>query len=140
LARALGAAVIPSPRRELGFVPVHVTEATMDDPLASSFEDGDLVFQWHRDTFDLPEGAVRLLEGEAVTNQAFRAGEMAWGFQFHIEVTREELESWLVLAEPALEREWGRSSEELRREADRYLPVQNERSVELFRRFASVLR
>jgi GMP synthase-like glutamine amidotransferase len=140
LARALGAVVTQSPRRELGFFPVRFTGATRSDPLASCFEDGDLVFQWHRDTFDLPEGAVRLLEGEAVTNQAFRAGEHAWGFQFHLEVTREELDVWLGLAEPAIDREWGRSSEELRREADRYLPVQNERSVELFRRFASVLR
>lgn len=140
LARALGAAVTPSPRRELGFFPVHVTEATTDDPLASSFQDGDLVFQWHRDTFDLPEGAARILEGEAVANQAFRAGQQAWGFQFHLEVTHDELDAWLGLAEETIEKEWGTTAEELRGEADRYLPVQSERSAEVFRRFAGFLR
>jgi GMP synthase (glutamine-hydrolysing) len=139
LARALGATVTRSPRRELGFFPVRFTEATRTDPLASCFQDGDLVFQWHRDTFALPDGATLLLEGGAVANQGFRAGERAWGFQFHLEVTREELDAWLELAEPALKREWGRTADELRREADRYLPVQNERSVEVFRRFAGFL-
>jgi GMP synthase (glutamine-hydrolysing) len=139
LARALGAAVTPSPRRELGFFRIRSTEATRADPLASCFQDGDVVFQWHRDTFALPDGATLLLEGNAVDNQAFRAGERAWGFQFHLEVTREELDAWLRLAEPTLEREWGPTADELRRQADRYLPVQNERSVELFRRFAGFL-
>jgi GMP synthase (glutamine-hydrolysing) len=140
LARALGAAVTPSPRRELGFFPVRSTEATGADPLASCFQDGDVVFQWHRDTFALPDGATRLLEGGTVANQAFRAGERAWGFQFHLEVTPEELDAWLRLAEPTLEREWGRTADELRRESDRYLPRQQERSARLFRRFAGLLR
>lgn len=139
LARALGAAVTPSPRQELGFFPVRSTEATGADPLASCFQDGDVVFQWHRDTFGLPAGATRLLEGETVANQAFRAGEQAWGFQFHLEVTPEELEGWLGLAGPRLEAEWGRTVDE-RWEAQRYLPLQLERSAELFRRFAALLR
>jgi GMP synthase (glutamine-hydrolysing) len=140
LARALGAAVTQSPRRELGFFPVRFTETTATDPLASCFQNGDLVFQWHRDTFALPGGAARLLKGEAVANQAFRAGEQAWGFQFHLEVTPEELDAWLGLAEPTLEAEWGRTVDEVRREAQRYLPLQLERSAELFRRFAGLLR
>jgi GMP synthase (glutamine-hydrolysing) len=140
LARALGAAVTRSPRRELGFFPVRATAATAADPLASCFQDGDLVFQWHRDTFALPDRATLLLEGKTVTNQAFRAGERAWGFQFHFEVTREELERWFGLAGPSLERVWDRTGEELRREADRYLPRQHERSEALFSRFAGLLR
>jgi GMP synthase (glutamine-hydrolysing) len=140
LARALGAAVTRAPRRELGFFPVRATAATEADPLATCFEDGDLVFQWHRDTFALPDRATLLLEGETVTNQAFRAGERAWGFQFHFEVTREKLEKWFELAGPSLEREWDRAGDELRREADRYLSLQHERSEALFSRFAGLLR
>ena len=139
LARALGAGVTPSPRRELGFIPVRHTESTPADPLASCFQDGDLVFQWHRDSFTLPEGGALLLQGEAVPNQAYRAGEQAWGFQFHLEVTPGELDAWLGLAEANLQREWGRTADELRREADQYLPLQHERSAELFRRFAGLL-
>lgn len=77
LARALEAQVAPSPVRELGFFPVRPTSAAADDPLASSFRDGDYMFQWHRDTFELPAGATLLLEGEGVPRQAFRAGQRA---------------------------------------------------------------
>lgn len=139
LARALGASVIPSSRRELGFFPVHTTEASADDLLASCFRDGDMVFQWHRDTFDIPAGATLLLQGEVVPSQAFRAGDRAWGFQFHVEASSQELDAWLDLAGGTLEREWGRTPAELREDADRYLPTQQARSRELFRRFAQFL-
>jgi GMP synthase-like glutamine amidotransferase len=139
LARALGTAVTPSPLRELGFFPVRPTPAAADDPLASCFRPGDQVFQWHRDTFDIPAGATLLLEGEGVRHQAFRAGPRAWGFQFHLEVTREELEAWFDLAEPTLAREWGRTRDELLLEADRLLAAQQGRAREVFRRFATLL-
>jgi GMP synthase (glutamine-hydrolysing) len=139
LARALGAAVTPSPRREVGFFPLRPTAAGADDPLASCFLDGDLVFQWHRDTFGLPDEGTLLLEGEPVAHQAFRAGERAWGFQFHLEVSSRELDEWLALAAETLERDWRRTPKEVREEADRFLPTQHERSRELFRRFAGLL-
>jgi GMP synthase (glutamine-hydrolysing) len=139
LARTLGAAVTPSAHRELGFFPVRTTDSGAADPLTSCFQDGDLVFQWHRDTFDIPRGGTHLLEGEAVPNQGFRAGELAWGFQFHVEVSSEKLDAWLELAAEDLEREWGRTADELRAEAGRYLPTQQERARELFRRFARLL-
>ena len=50
--------------------------------------------QWHGDTFDLPEGAVRLARSPAVANQAFRVGERAYGVQFHLEVTAEMAREW----------------------------------------------
>ena len=34
--------------------------------------DGLVTLQWHGDTFDLPEGAVRLAGSPAYPNQAFR--------------------------------------------------------------------
>ena len=49
--------------------------------------------QWHGDTFDLPDGAVRLAGSPAYPNQAFRF-ERAYGVQFHLEVS------------PAMAREW----------------------------------
>jgi GMP synthase-like glutamine amidotransferase len=50
--------------------------------------------QWHEDTFDLPPGAVPLLEGEACRNQAFRVAEVVWGFQCHFEVDRGTMLAW----------------------------------------------
>ena len=53
------------------------------------------MFQWHGDTFDLPVGAVHLARSERCRHQAFRWGHNAYGFQFHIEMTPEMVESWL---------------------------------------------
>ncbi len=81
LARAMDRPVVKAARRELGFEPVHPTEAAANDPLLSAFADGDRVFQWHQDTFELPDGAMLLATGEDVPHQAFRVGERAWGIQ-----------------------------------------------------------
>src|SRR5439155_972249 len=64
--------------------------------------------QWHGDTFDLPEGAVRLAGSPAYPNQAFRF-ENAYGVQFHLEVSGDMAREWLDVPEyaSALERTIG---------------------------------
>ncbi|MGH2800670.1 MAG: type 1 glutamine amidotransferase, partial [Thermoleophilaceae bacterium] len=56
-----------------------------------------LAAQWHGDTFDLPPGAVRLASSPLAPNQAFRAGERAYGVQFHLEVTGEMANEWSTI-------------------------------------------
>jgi GMP synthase-like glutamine amidotransferase len=51
------------------------------------------VFHWHKETFDLPEGARLLATGKAVKNQAFMINN-ALGVQFHPEVTKEIIAFW----------------------------------------------
>jgi GMP synthase-like glutamine amidotransferase len=51
------------------------------------------VFQWHRETFDLPDGAKLLATGKGVPNQAFLLGH-ALGIQFHPEVTLPVITCW----------------------------------------------
>ena len=79
LARAFGARVFRAPVRELGFKPVRVSDEGERDLLLGAFSTGDLVFQWHEDTFDLPDGADLLVAVDDVPNQAFRLGRTAWG-------------------------------------------------------------
>lgn len=136
LARALDARVYRAPVREFGFRPVTVTAAGQADELLSEFATGDRVFQWHEDTFDLPDGAVLLATGDAVANQAFRVGRRAWGIQFHFEIDRPGVEAWLRAAEPSLEPVWGRSAAQVRNELAVHLEVQQERSRRLFTAFA----
>ena len=142
LARALDRPVMKAARRELGFQPIHPTEATSDDALLSGFTDGDRVFQWHEDTFDLPEGATLLATGDDVPHQAFRVGDLAWGIQFHFEVDGAELEAWLDEADSLMDLEatWGKSSEDIRLEAKEHMAAHEERGREVFRRFADVVR
>jgi GMP synthase-like glutamine amidotransferase len=51
------------------------------------------VFQWHNETFNLPEGATLLAQGDDVANQAFQIRH-AVGVQFHPEVTAPIISQW----------------------------------------------
>ena len=139
LARGLGAEVVRAPKPELGFVPIRLTAEGRRDPLLSSLGDGDRMFQWHLDSFELPAGSLLLASGDHGGNQAFRAGRRAWGMQFHPEVTAEELDQWLELVD-GVERTYGRSKGSIQEESRRELPAHQERARELFRRFADVVR
>ena len=140
LARALDRSVFPAPVKEIGFNVLHPTTEAGDDPLVAAFADGDHVFHWHEDTFDLPEGAVLLATGDDVVLQAFRVGDRAWGLQFHIEVDRPEVELWLGSAGPDVVQSWGKTTNQVLDELNRHLATQEIRAREVFRRFADVVR
>jgi GMP synthase (glutamine-hydrolysing) len=95
LAKSLGARVYANGIKEIGWYPVEVMPEGETDPLFAGSGPRETVFQWHGDTFDLPPGAVQLARSERCRHQAFRWGRNAYGFQFHIEVTPEMVETWL---------------------------------------------
>jgi GMP synthase (glutamine-hydrolysing) len=68
-----------------------------------------VTLQWHGDTFDLPQGAVRLAGSTAYANQAFRV-ERSYGVQFHLEVSAEMAHDWTEVPEyvASLEQTLGR--------------------------------
>ncbi len=140
LARALGEPVVKAPVKEVGFEPLRPTPEAEEDPLLSLYVDGDMVFQWHEDTYALPDGAELLARGDRVAVQAYRVGDLAWGIQFHQEVDAIELGWWIDIADAdgGLEAGWGRSAAELRAEADRHVRAHEDRGRELFRRFARI--
>jgi len=137
LAWALDAEVGKGPVREIGFEPIHPTAAAVHDPLFSHLADGDMAFQWHMDTFALPDGAELLATGVLVENQAFRYGDLAWGAQFHLEVDDAELAAWLeeFARYGDLESEWGKSTEAVLEEKERHMAAHEERGREIFTRF-----
>lgn len=141
LTRALGGEVRPAPVREFGFEPLRPTEEAGRDRLLSLFADGDMVFQWHEDTYDLPPGATLLAAGDAIPVQAYRVGDLAWGIQFHQELDALELGWWLRLAdeEEDLAATWGKTAGEVTREAERYMDTHEERGRALFQAFAQIL-
>lgn len=95
LACALGARVYQAPQSEIGWYPLTPTEAGKQDPLIEHFNSPEQVFQWHGYTFDLPDGAELLATGEGCRNQAFRYGDLFYGFQFHLEACVSLIERWL---------------------------------------------
>jgi len=95
IARAFGARVWRHRLPEQGFVPLTLTDAGRRDPLLAGLGSPQWLMQWHDDTFDLPAGAEPLMTGTACRNQTFRLGERTYGFQGHLEVTRDLLRLWL---------------------------------------------
>ena len=95
IAKALRAKVYKAPVKEIGWYDLSVTEEGRADPLFSRFPKTFSAFQWHGDTFDLPNAGKRIVTSSPVPNQAFRYGENAYGLQFHLEVTEEMIEHWM---------------------------------------------
>lgn len=104
MAKALGARVYAGPQKEIGWYDIELTEDGLRDPMmkklavhprAGDFWKRFKVFHWHGETFDIPEGALRLAKSALYPNQAFRFGSCAYAFQFHIEVEKEMIYGWL---------------------------------------------
>lgn len=98
LAKALGAVVSRNHKKEIGWYDVYFTEAGKQDPLFKHFRPAEKIFQWHGDFFELPRGAVHLARSDSCQQQAFRFGDRAYGFQFHLEVDEPMVERWLGIS------------------------------------------
>jgi GMP synthase-like glutamine amidotransferase len=95
LAEAAGSRPQRMPEPEIGWYEVEITEAGASDPVVGPLAPRTDLFEWHHYAAPLPPGAVELARTPACV-QAFRVdGKPAWGLQFHAEVTRESLFSWL---------------------------------------------
>ncbi len=94
LVKALGGRVETHPQEhaEIGYYPLRATaegEALLPDwP--------DMIYQWHREGFNLPHGTTGLAKGDMFEEQAFNFGPSAFGVQFHTELTEAMMRRWLV--------------------------------------------
>jgi GMP synthase (glutamine-hydrolysing) len=96
IAAALGAEVRRHHTKEIGWYKVKLTAAGKKDILFSHFAPSEDIFQWHGDTFELPDGATHLAKTKSCHQQAFRYSDNVYGFQFHMEVDEEMIERWLL--------------------------------------------
>ncbi|MBA4324611.1 MAG: GMP synthase [Rhodobacter sp.] len=94
LARAFGAENHLGTAPEFGWVDVSLTEAGRADPVLSRVPQTFPIFQWHSDTFTLPEAAVHLAHSPTAAHQAFRIGRATYGTQFHFEASRSVVRDW----------------------------------------------
>ena len=97
LARAFGAPVTRALHLELGWGRVAVEDAALAREWLGDDVDAVEFFQWHGDTFALPDAARRVLTGSWCANQAYvvqRPGYAHVGMQFHIEMTPDLVRLW----------------------------------------------
>jgi GMP synthase-like glutamine amidotransferase len=94
LAASLGARVVPAPTHELGVLSVELTDAARADPVFAELPPTFETLQWHRETYELPPGAVQLARSVDCEQQAFVLGR-AYALQFHLEVDASQIGRWL---------------------------------------------
>ena len=99
IARAYGANVYRHTHVEFGYMTVTRTVDGRNDPLVGALQTEPFCLQFHEDTFDLPDNAVRLFTGLGCENQGFRLGKKIYGFQFHLEAPDFVARSWARLPE-----------------------------------------
>ena len=130
IAKASGARVGRSPKEEIGWGKISLTEAGRSDLLFKELPATLDVLQWHGDMFEIPEAGALIATGDDCPHQAFRYRN-AFGLQFHVEVTREILEDWFKDL-PDLEKIL-RRYDELKPDLDRH-------AERMYRNFMSLLK
>jgi GMP synthase (glutamine-hydrolysing) len=83
---------------EIGYYPIHANKT--GEKLIPQWP--NMIYQWHREGFDLPSGTTPLAHGDWFPNQAFQVGKRAFGIQFHVELTYAMMCKWTVKAEERL--------------------------------------
>ena len=102
LVKALRGQVKKNPVKEIGFFDgegqpyaVRLTAEGLSDPLFQGIQREFPVFQLHGETVLFDDPSMTLLgEGKHCRAQVVRAGQAAYGFQCHFEVTEALLEVW----------------------------------------------
>jgi GMP synthase (glutamine-hydrolysing) len=142
LAHALGAPMRPSRSWEIGWYDLEPTDDAPANPVFCELRQAQPVFQWHGYTFELPNGATRLVRTQLCENQAFHYGAHAYGFQFHLELDERLINRWLNL--PAYVEELERSGvghdvETIRSQTRGFIKDSNALSHEVFGAFLEPL-
>ena len=105
---ALGAPVARSPETEIGAFPIALTEAGRSDAKLASFAPDEVAGHWHNDMPGLTSDAVVLATSEGCPRQIVRYAPRVYGFQCHMEFTRESVEDLIAVSEGELAAAMGR--------------------------------
>jgi GMP synthase-like glutamine amidotransferase len=93
IANSCGGKVYPGSKKEIGWSYVDITDEGKKSLFKNIFDKTIEVFQWHGDTFTVPENA-NVLSSSSLYTQAFKY-KTAYGIQFHLEVTESMISDWI---------------------------------------------
>jgi GMP synthase (glutamine-hydrolysing) len=94
IASALGGKVYKGNQKEIGWYYIDLSKNGKEGVFKGIRNSRVEVFQWHGDTFELPTNS-EILASNGLYIQAFKIGT-AIGIQFHIEVTENMINDWLM--------------------------------------------
>ena len=134
IAKTFGAKIYSGPKKEIGFY--NDLKISSDSTFFSGFQNPFTVFHWHGDTFDLPQGALRLASSEHYPNQAFQY-KSAIGLQFHLEVNEEMVNLWLDNTEEKLQKISYIHPQEIRSEINENISIVKSNMKNFYNNFKS---
>lgn len=92
VAHSLGARIRRNSAMEIGWYPVTMF-SDLPEQYRSVFPSEFTTFHWHGDMFEFPEGANTIACSDACPSQAFLYKDFVLGIQFHLEMTRDGVDS-----------------------------------------------
>ena len=134
IAKTFGAKIYSGPKKEIGFY--NDLKISSDSTFFSGFQNPFTVFHWHGDTFDLPQGALRLASSKHYPNQAFQY-KSAIGLQFHLEVNEEMVNLWLDNTKEKLQKISYINPQEIRSEINENISIVKSNMKNLYNNFKS---
>ena len=134
IAKTFGAKIYSGPKKEIGFY--NDLKISSGSTFFSGFQNPFTVFHWHGDTFDLPQGALRLASSEHYPNQAFQY-KSAIGLQFHLEVNEEMVNLWLDNTEEKLQKISYINPQEIRSEINENISIVKSNMKNFYNNFKS---
>lgn len=96
IGEALGARFEHSPNREIGVLPITLTDEGKKDPIFSLFPEKMIVGHWHGDMPGLTTESKILATSEGCPRQIVRYAPKIYGFQCHFEFTPEAIEGMII--------------------------------------------
>lgn len=94
ISKALGADVCNAKHMETGWHQISVDTSSLPEDKALDIGNRIEVFEWHEDTFSLPEGAISIFKSHGIENQGYLYGRV-FTMQFHLEMTEHMVHEWL---------------------------------------------
>ena len=94
ISMALGAKVNSTKYLETGWHKIVADITKLADANVFNLDNTFEVFEWHEDTFAIPDGAVPIFRGHNHENQGYLYGKVL-AMQFHLEMTEDMIYDWL---------------------------------------------
>lgn len=138
LAVALGGAVRPNTQKEIGWLPVTLSEAAQEEPMLASLPQRMNAFHFHGDTFDTPPNCVNLAASTITPCQLFSAGPGVYGFQFHAEIDRPLLQA-MCRKNAGYMRDHGLDAERMIEESALHLDSAGKQNAVMLRRWIDMI-
>lgn len=147
-----------TPAPEIGWGPIQLPFPGGTEPILQGVTSGAPMFHWHFDTFDLPRlprpenappppapqpptGNSLLASTAACKNQAYRFKNHLFGFQFHMEMTRDGIEAMIQNGKETITQTLGADgAERIREETATFYPRHERLGDRILRNFVQYLK